>query len=48
MYVINFSNIYNNDTKNAHKYTEISFYTQLPPTCFAQPCDHLQGGKIEY
>jgi len=30
---------------NAHKYFEMCLYTKKPPTCFGQPCDHLQGGK---
>jgi hypothetical protein len=34
---------------DAHKYIEISLYscTQWPPTCFSQPCGHLQGDKIQ-
>jgi hypothetical protein len=25
----------------------LKLYTQLPATCFGQPCDHLQGGKTQ-
>jgi hypothetical protein len=32
---------------DAHKYTEISSYTQWPPTCFSQSCGRRQGGKIQ-
>jgi hypothetical protein len=32
---------------NAHKDFEISLYTQRPPTCFGQPCGHLQGCQIQ-
>jgi hypothetical protein len=30
----------------AHKYIEINLYTQWMPTCFDQPCGHLQGCEI--
>ena len=32
---------------NAHKYTKISLYTQWTPTCFGEPCGHLQGCKLQ-
>jgi hypothetical protein len=33
---------------NAQKYiNKISLYTQWTPTCFGQPCGHLQGYKIQ-
>jgi hypothetical protein len=32
---------------DAHLCIEINLYTQLPPTCFGQPCRRLQGDKIQ-
>jgi hypothetical protein len=32
---------------DAHKYIELSLYTQLPPTCFGQSCGHLQVCKVQ-
>jgi hypothetical protein len=32
---------------NAHKYSKISLYTQWTPTCFGEPCGHLQGCKLQ-
>ena len=32
---------------NAHKYIKISLYMQWTPTCFGQPCGHLQGYKMQ-
>jgi len=32
---------------NAHKYIKISLYTKWTPTCFSQPCGHLQEYKIQ-
>lgn len=30
----------------AHKYIEMNLYTHWIPTCFGQPCGHLQGCEI--
>jgi hypothetical protein len=32
---------------NAHKHPKISLYIQRTPTCFGQPCGHVQGYKIQ-
>jgi hypothetical protein len=32
---------------NTHKYLEISLYILQTEICFGQPCDHLQGCKIQ-
>jgi hypothetical protein len=32
---------------NASKHPKISFLTQRTPTCFGQPCGHVQGCKIQ-
>ena len=31
----------------AHKYIEISLYTQSTPACFGRPCGNLQGCRIQ-
>ena len=43
----NWNRVYSNGINKAHKCIKISLYTEWNPTCFGQPCGHLQGSKVQ-